>query len=131
MINFDTEIKEQFDLVVKYSQPYLFENNSSINTQPILDIWSKNKEQLYHLMGNKLIYETDEIIEFKLDEDSRAKEKNKFVDFLKMKNRNSAVRDVPKDKREEFEELKVLYLKELDAAKQSAQAAAPEESHEA
>lgn len=63
--------------------------------------------------------------------DFRIKEKNKFVDFLKMKNRNSAVRDVPKDKREEFEELKVLYLKELDAAKQSAQAAAPEESHEA
>ncbi len=63
--------------------------------------------------------------------DFRIKEKNKFVDFLKMKNRNSAVRDVPKDKREEFEELKVLYLKELDAAKQSAQAAAPEEAHEA
>ncbi|MBO5011684.1 MAG: M23 family metallopeptidase, partial [Elusimicrobiaceae bacterium] len=41
--------------------------------------------------------------------DFRIKEKNKFVDFLKMKNRNSAVRDVPKDKREEFEELKVLY----------------------
>lgn len=63
--------------------------------------------------------------------DFRIKEKNKFVDFLKMKNRNSAVRDVPQDKREEFEELKVLYLKELDAAKQSAQPAAPEESHEA
>lgn len=63
--------------------------------------------------------------------DFRIKEKNKFVDFLKMKNRNSAVRDVPKDKRKEFEELKVLYLKELDAAKQSAQPAAPEESHEA
>ncbi len=63
--------------------------------------------------------------------DFRIKEKNQFVDFLKMKNRNSAVRDVPKDKREEFEELKVLYLKELDAAKKSSQAAAPEESHEA
>lgn len=63
--------------------------------------------------------------------DFRIKEKNKFVDFLKMKNRNSAVRDVPQDKRQEFEELKVLYLKELDAAKQSAQPAAPEESHEA
>lgn len=63
--------------------------------------------------------------------DFRIKEKNKFVDFLKMKNRNSAVRDVPKDKREEFEELKVLYLKELDAAKKSSQPAAPEESHEA
>lgn len=63
--------------------------------------------------------------------DFRIKEKNKFVDFLKMKNRNSAVRDVPQDRRKEFEELKVLYLKELDAAKQSAQPAAPEESHEA
>lgn len=63
--------------------------------------------------------------------DFRIKEKNQFVDFLKMKNRNSAVRDVPKDKREEFEELKVLYLKELDAAKKSSQPADPEESNEA
>ncbi len=66
--------------------------------------------------------------------DFRIKEKNKFVDFLKMKNRNSAVRDVPKDKRKEFEELKVLYLKELDAAKKAAfekKPAASEESNEA
>lgn len=63
--------------------------------------------------------------------DFRIKEKNKFVDFLKMKNRNSAVRDIPKDKRKEFEELKVLYLKELDAAKKSSQPAAPEDSNEA
>lgn len=48
--------------------------------------------------------------------DFRIKEKNKFVDFLKMKNRNSAVRDVPAEKKKEFEELKVLYLKELEAA---------------
>ena len=62
--------------------------------------------------------------------DFRVKEKNKFVDFLKMKNRNSAVRDVPKEQRKDFEELKVLYLKELDAAKKAAfepPAAAPEE----
>lgn len=61
--------------------------------------------------------------------DFRIKEKNKFVDFLKMKNRNSAVRDVPKDKRKEFEELKVLYLKELDAAGKavSEKPAVPEE----
>ena len=50
--------------------------------------------------------------------DFRIKEKNKFIDFLKMKNRNSAVRDVPADKRKEFEELKLLYLKELNAAQQ-------------
>ena len=48
--------------------------------------------------------------------DFRIKESNKFVDFLKMKNRNSAVRDVPAEKKQEFEELKVLYLKELEAA---------------
>ena len=48
--------------------------------------------------------------------DFRIKERDKFVDFLRMKNRNSAVRDVPAEKKQEFEELKVLYLKELDAA---------------
>ena len=61
--------------------------------------------------------------------DFRIKEKNKFVDFLKMKNRNSAVRDVPKDKRKAFEELTVLYLTELDAAGKavSEKPAVPEE----
>ena len=62
--------------------------------------------------------------------DFRIKEKNKFIDFLKMKNRNSAIRDVPEEKRQEFEELKVLYLKVLDAASQQ-QVAAEENSHEA
>lgn len=59
--------------------------------------------------------------------DFRIKEKNKFIDFLRMKNRNSAVRDVPKEKRKEFEELKVLYLKELNAAQPVVPAPASEE----
>ena len=50
--------------------------------------------------------------------DFRIKEGNKFVDFIKMKNRSSAVRDIPAEKKQEFEELKVLYLKELEAASQ-------------
>ena len=63
--------------------------------------------------------------------DFRIKETNKFSDFLKMKNRNSAVRDVPAEKRAEFDELVQLYLKELNAAKQAdAQAPAPEEKHD-
>lgn len=49
--------------------------------------------------------------------DFRIKEKERFLDFLKMRNRNSAVRDVPAEKRAEFDELVKLYLKELDAAK--------------
>ncbi|MBR4592329.1 MAG: M23 family metallopeptidase, partial [Elusimicrobiaceae bacterium] len=55
--------------------------------------------------------------------DFRIKEKEKFVDFLKMKNRNSALRDIPAEKKQEFEELKVLYLKELEAATQKPVAA--------
>ena len=58
--------------------------------------------------------------------DFRVKEGNKFVDFLKMKNRNSAVRDIPAEKKKEFEELKVLYLKELEAA--AKQSATPEDT---
>ncbi|MCQ2410760.1 MAG: M23 family metallopeptidase [Elusimicrobiaceae bacterium] len=61
--------------------------------------------------------------------DFRIKEKDRFVDFLKMKNRNSAVRDIPAEKKQEFEDLKVLYLKELDAAARAA--SAPKEDHEA
>lgn len=59
--------------------------------------------------------------------DFRIKENGKFRDFLKMKNRNSAVRDVPKEQRQEFEELKVLYLKELNAAREEDKTAAPED----
>jgi len=64
--------------------------------------------------------------------DFRIKEKEKFLDFLKMRNRNSAVRDVPKEQREEFEAVKVLYLKELAAAKQTplAKEGEVEEMHE-
>lgn len=49
--------------------------------------------------------------------DFRIKEGSKFLDFLKMRNRNSAVRDIPAEKKEEFEAVKKLYLKELDAAR--------------
>jgi murein DD-endopeptidase MepM/ murein hydrolase activator NlpD len=56
--------------------------------------------------------------------DFRIKEGSKFLDFLKMRNRNSAVRDVPAEKKEEFEAVKKLYLKELDSA-QMADAAQP------
>ncbi len=63
--------------------------------------------------------------------DFRIKEKEKFLDFLKMTNRNSAVRDVPAEKKAEFDELKELYLKELNAAKQADKtSAAVEENHE-
>ena len=49
--------------------------------------------------------------------DFRIKENNKFVDFLKMKNRSSALRSVPDSQREDFEELKTLYLKALHEAR--------------
>ena len=62
--------------------------------------------------------------------DFRIKEKEKFLDFLHMKNRNSAVRDVPPEKKAEFDELKELYLKELNAAKKADTAPAEEQTHE-
>lgn len=46
--------------------------------------------------------------------DFRIKEKGKFFDFLKMKNRNSAVSEVPKDKKAEFEEVRDKFKKLLD-----------------
>lgn len=52
--------------------------------------------------------------------DFRIKYKNKFIDFLKMKNRNNATRSVSKEERKDFEELKALYLKELERATQEA-----------
>ena len=52
--------------------------------------------------------------------DFRIKYKNKFIDFLKLKNRNNATRSVSKEERKDFEELKALYLKELDRATKEA-----------
>lgn len=49
--------------------------------------------------------------------DFRIKENNKFVDFLKMKNRSSALRSVPESQRKDFEEMKDLYLKALNEAR--------------
>lgn len=66
--------------------------------------------------------------------DFRIKEGSKFLDFLRMRNRSAAVRDLTGDKRKEFDELKVLYLKELEAAKQQGGRTLPdatEETHEA
>ena len=63
--------------------------------------------------------------------DFRIKEKERFFDFLKFKNRSSAVKDVSKEQRQEFEDLKVLYLKELENAKQGKPFNAQEQAHEA
>ena len=52
--------------------------------------------------------------------DFRIKEKNKFVDFLKMKNRSSALRSVAPEERADFEEMKQLYLDALNQARAAA-----------
>lgn len=57
--------------------------------------------------------------------DFRIKENNKFVDFLKMKNRSSALRSVPDNQREDFEEIKNLYMKALNEALAANQTAVP------
>ncbi len=64
--------------------------------------------------------------------DFRIKEGEKFLDFLKMKNRSSAVRDIPAQQRADFEDLKNLYLQELARAKQAddIDSSAGEKTHE-
>ena len=57
--------------------------------------------------------------------DFRIKENNKFVDFLKMKNRSSALRSVSESQREDFEEMKELYLKALNEARTAHSQSAP------
>ena len=57
--------------------------------------------------------------------DFRIKERNKFIDFLKMKNRNATLRAVAPEQREDFEEMKKLYLKSLQEAQAAAQINTP------
>ena len=59
--------------------------------------------------------------------DFRIKENNKFVDFLKMKNRSSALRSIPDSQREDFEEMKALYLKALNEAREASRTPASSE----
>ncbi len=81
MITFDPKIQEDFNRVIVYSQDYTI-THDEINTTPIFDLWKINKEKIYHLMGDKLIYETDENIEFKLSEDKQRKMLHDFYDRL-------------------------------------------------
>ena len=57
--------------------------------------------------------------------DFRIKQNNKFIDFLKMKNRNSALRSVPEKQMADFEEMKGLYLEALNDALIKAQVVQP------
>ena len=59
--------------------------------------------------------------------DFRIKHNNKFIDFLKMKNRNSALRSVPEEQMADFEEMKGLYLEALNDALVKAQVIQPAE----
>ncbi len=52
--------------------------------------------------------------------DFRIKERNKFVDFLKLKNRSAALRSVSPQERADFEEMKQLYLDALNQARAAA-----------
>lgn len=53
--------------------------------------------------------------------DFRIKQNNKFIDFLKMKNRNSALRSIPQKQMADFEEMRGLYLEALNDALVKAQ----------
>ena len=48
-----------------------------------------------------------------------------------MKNRNNAVRSVSKEERKDFEELKALYLQELEKAARANEPAAPQSEDKA
>ncbi|WP_424245084.1 murein DD-endopeptidase MepM/ murein hydrolase activator NlpD [Elusimicrobium posterum] len=52
--------------------------------------------------------------------DFSIKEKGKFVDFLGLKNRNSAIREIPKEKMEEFNKIRDKYKEILDKKPEAA-----------
>ncbi|MGB2579997.1 murein DD-endopeptidase MepM/ murein hydrolase activator NlpD [Elusimicrobium simillimum] len=51
--------------------------------------------------------------------DFRIREGKKYIDFLKMKNRNSALKEIPKEKMKDFEAQRDKYLKILNSIQES------------
>jgi hypothetical protein len=81
MITYDKEIQKQFDAVVRYSQDFLFEyTDHNPKTDPIFNIWAKNKEKLFRLLGNKLIYET-EPLEFHISKEVGERDLSRFCNY--------------------------------------------------
>lgn len=77
-----SQLKEQFNSVIKYSQNYLPFGPEGPHTDELFERWAQNKEQLYHLLGDKLIYETGEIVSFELGSDAKNRTISNFRDWL-------------------------------------------------
>ena len=72
-----TEVQEQFNKVVSYSQDIF-----TVNSDELFEAWGTNKEKFYKSFGNKLIYEVPEEVEIKLSQKSKEKEFNSHVEKL-------------------------------------------------
>lgn len=78
--NFDIdELKCQVAEVIKESQNFY---NLNITANSIIDNWLEAKKFFIEKLDGNLVYESDEIVNFHLDEDSRLDRLHKFADLV-------------------------------------------------
>lgn len=56
-------IQKEFDELICISQGVKPHSKDKINSTPLLEEWSKNKERFYEAFGRTLIYDTGELVE--------------------------------------------------------------------
>lgn len=76
---FDIEkIEDDVKKVIRYSQGFRYTDG----VHSLIEKWLKNKQFFIDHMGGNLIYQTDEIVSFDLDEKAKREKMNRFADLL-------------------------------------------------
>lgn len=73
-----TEIREQFNKVIEYSQSGIVEPK----TETLFKIWEQKKGKIIEAFGGKLIYEVPEKIICELSEEAKQERINSFVSYI-------------------------------------------------
>ena len=78
--NFDIkQIEEDVKKVLECSQGF---SSKLLGVPNILDKWLKNKEYFINHMGGNLIYQTEGIVSFELDDNAKRDKMNRFADLI-------------------------------------------------
>lgn len=87
MITKYADIQQDFNKVISYSQ------NFSCNSDALFEQWYNAKKDIIDTWGGNLIVESKEIVEFHLDQESKNKKINDYLDWLYHNGRHNQLRE--------------------------------------